>query len=80
MLAVVLPVYTSVVNTVPEIQVREMEPVLKVFSGQIAILGGLMQDRLTKDVDGLPGLSRLPGIRNLFSCRGETRRPAKCCR
>lgn len=62
----------GVVNAVPEIQVREMESVLKVFSGQIAVLGGLMQDSLTKDVDGLPGVSRLPGIRNLFSYRDET--------
>ena len=45
---------------------------LKVYSGQIAILGGLMQDSLKKDVDGLPGVSRLPGVRNLFSYRNET--------
>lgn len=61
----------NVVNRVPEIQVREMESVLKIFSGQVAILGGLMQDSLTKDVDGLPGLSRMRGIRNLFSYRDE---------
>lgn len=62
----------GVTNAVPEIQVRELESVLKVYSGQIAILGGLMQDSLKKDVDGLPGVSRLPGVRNLFSYRDET--------
>ena len=62
---------SNITNSVPEIQVREMESVLKVYSGQIAILGGLMQDSLSNDVDGLPGLSRMPGIRNLFSYRSE---------
>jgi MSHA biogenesis protein MshL len=32
------------VNQVPQIQVREMESVLKVNNGQIAVLGGLIQD------------------------------------
>jgi MSHA biogenesis protein MshL len=59
-------------NQIPEIQVREMESVLKVFSGQTAILGGLMQDSLSKDINGLPVLSRMPGVRNLFSKRQET--------
>lgn len=62
----------GVENAVPEIQVREMESVLKVYSGQIAILGGLMQESLSKDVDGLPLLSRMRGVRNLFSYRDET--------
>lgn len=61
----------DVTNSVPETQVREMESVLKVYSGQTAVLGGLMQDSLSKDTDGLPGLSRLPGIRNLFGYRSE---------
>lgn len=61
----------AVTNAIPEIQVREMESVLKVYSGQVAILGGLMQDTLRNDVNGLPVLSRLPGVRNLFSARNE---------
>ena len=61
----------GVENAVPEIQVREMESVLKVYSGQIAILGGLMQESLSKDVDGLPLLSRMRVVRNLFSYRDE---------
>jgi MSHA biogenesis protein MshL len=62
----------GVTNSIPEIQVREMESVLKVFSGQVAVLGGLMQDSVNRDVDGLPGLSRMPVVRNLFSYRAET--------
>jgi general secretion pathway protein D len=57
-----------ITNLIPEIQVREIESVLKVQSGQTAILGGLMQDSDRKDKDGLPGLSRGEGIgSDLFS-------------
>ena len=62
----------GVVNAIPEIQIRELESILKVYSGQIAILGGLMQDSLETSNTGLPGLSRLPGIGNLFSYRDDT--------
>lgn len=61
----------GVVNSIPEIQVREFESILKLFNGQVGVLGGLMQDTLTSDSSGTPGLSRLPGIRNLFSYRKE---------
>ncbi len=64
----------GVVNAIPEIQVREMESVLKIFSGQVAVLGGLMQDSLQEETQGLPGLSRMPGIRNLFSYRNDSAR------
>jgi general secretion pathway protein D len=62
---------SDIVNEIPEIQLSEIESVLKVYSGQVAILGGLMQDSVQTDQDGLPVLSRLPGIRNLFSYRNE---------
>ncbi|PCJ40904.1 MAG: type II and III secretion system protein [SAR86 cluster bacterium] len=63
---------SGVVNAIPEIQVREMESVMKVFSGDIAVLGGLMQDSLDNNNTGVPGLSRLPGIGGLFSLRDDT--------
>ncbi len=58
-------------NKIPQMHTSEIESVLKVYSGQIAILGGLMEDTMTKKNNGLPVLSRLPGIRNLFSNRNE---------
>ncbi len=48
----------GVVSQIPEIQVREIESILKVNSGQIAILGGLMQDSYDQGRRGIPGLSR----------------------
>ena len=61
----------GVVNEIPVIQLSEMESVLKVYSGQVAVLGGLMQDSIDSAQSGLPVLSRLPGVRNLFSYRNE---------
>lgn len=61
-------------NPVPEIQIRELESVLKLYSGEIAILGGLMQDSLEQSTSGLPGLSRIPGVRNLFTNRDDAAR------
>lgn len=57
----------GVVSEVPEIQVREIESVLKVASGEIAVLGGLMQDSDQRRRHGVPLLSRLPLIGRLFS-------------
>jgi general secretion pathway protein D len=60
-----------VVSEVPEVQVREVESILKVASGQIGVLGGLMQDTLDKSTEGIPGLSRIPLLGNLFSYRDD---------
>lgn len=58
-------------NRIPQTQVREFESILKVFNGQTAILGGLMEDTVTTASTGLPVLSRLPGVRNIFSYRND---------
>ncbi len=56
----------DITNLVPEIQVREMESLLQVRSGQTVILGGLIQDDSSNARDGLPGLSRPSGFGALF--------------
>jgi MSHA type pilus biogenesis protein MshL len=62
----------GVANPVPEIQAREIESVLRVGSGQTIILGGLMQDDVRRDRDGIPILSRQPSpIGDVFSFRDE---------
>ncbi len=63
---------SGVVNSIPEIQIREIESILQIDSGQIAILGGLMQDTLDLQKQGLPGLNRLPVVGDLFNYRDET--------
>jgi general secretion pathway protein D len=56
----------NVRNGVPEIQVREMETMLQVQSGQVAVIGGLMQETQSDNDARLPGLARLAGIGRLF--------------
>ena len=53
-------------NQVPVIQVREMESLLQIRSGQTVILGGLIQDESNKARDGVPVLSRPDGIGAVF--------------
>jgi len=54
------------VNPVPQIEIREMESMLRLVDGQIGVLGGLMQDISADGVDGLPGVSNVPGIGAAF--------------
>jgi general secretion pathway protein D len=37
-----------------------MESLLRVQSGQVAVLGGLIQDQVTNVEDGIPGINRSP--------------------
>ncbi len=61
-----------VVSNVPVIQTREMESVLKVASGQIAVMGGLMQDSIDNRKDSVPGMGKIPFFGNLFSYKNES--------
>jgi len=64
-------------NSVPEIQIREMESMLRVSSGDMAIIGGLMQDVKDGGDRSLPGLGSLPLVGALFSQRRKTRRQSE---
>ncbi|GJJ02246.1 hypothetical protein RugamoR64_27840 [Duganella rhizosphaerae] len=61
----------NVVSKVPVIQARELESLMKVSSGQIAVMGGLMQDSVDNAKDGVPVLSSVPLLGNLFAHRNE---------
>jgi general secretion pathway protein D len=54
-------------NLIPEFETREMDSVLRMQSGQTAVLGGLMQDSVENIEDGIPGLTQIPFIRDVFS-------------
>ena len=60
-----------ITNPVPEIQIREMESVLQLVSGQTAILGGLMQDNATRNRNAVPGIGDVPQIGELFGFRND---------
>jgi len=62
----------NVVSSIPVTQTREMESVLKVSSGQTAVLGGLMLDTFESQRVGLPVASRVPVLGDLVSKRNDT--------
>jgi len=66
------PNLTNIDSFIPEIRVREMESVLRINSGNTAVLGGLMQDEIKKNSDSVPGLSEVPGVGNVFKGRDES--------
>ena len=56
----------SIASQVPEIRVREMESMLQLKNGEIAVMGGLMQDDNRKHDNATPGLARIPILGNAF--------------
>jgi general secretion pathway protein D len=56
---------------IPEIQVREMESLLQINSGSVAVLGGLMQDVIQRNSDHVPGLYKIPLIGRLFTAQSD---------
>ncbi len=67
------PTLTAAVpNLVPQIETREFEAMMRVASGQTAVLGGLMQDSFAASRDGLPILARIPVLGDAVSYRNDT--------
>jgi MSHA biogenesis protein MshL len=56
----------TIPSLIPEIQVREMESVLQINSGNTAVLGGLMQDEIQRNTDKVPGAAAVPIIGQAF--------------
>lgn len=59
-------------NLVPITRIRELESIISLRDGEIAVLGGLLEDRTGDDSSSVPGLSRLPGVGALFEKRNES--------
>lgn len=55
----------------PTIQVRRVESIVAVQSGEMVALGGLIRDRRTDEVTGIPLLSDIPILGNLFKTTEE---------
>jgi general secretion pathway protein D len=61
----------NVNSLIPVTQTREMESVLRVASGQTAVLGGLMLDSFEGRREGIPVASRIPLLGDLVSNRND---------
>ena len=66
------PSLGAIPNRVPQIRTREIESVLRLASGEIAVLGGLMEDRLDHDTGRIPLLGAIPVLGELLTRRSET--------
>jgi len=56
-------------NLVPQIRTREIESILRLRSGQIAVLGGLMEDRVDYKTGRVPAVGSIPLFGELFTKR-----------
>jgi len=61
----------NVESRIPQIQIREMESVLRIRSGQVAVLGGLIQDNIDLTDQGIPGLSSIDYVGDAFTYRNN---------
>jgi MSHA type pilus biogenesis protein MshL len=56
---------------VPIIRSREMDSMLRIENGNIAVMGGLMEDEITKRDSGIPGLNQAPFLGALFTNKND---------
>lgn len=58
-------------SRVPQVRTREMESMLRVQSGDITVLGGLMQDEIIRNTDQVPGLADIPVAGKVFTGKND---------
>ena len=63
----------SIRSMIPVIRTREMESILRIDNGSIAVMGGLMEDSMDNSDQAVPAISNLPILGNLFQNRNDTR-------
>lgn len=68
------PLLDNIPSLIPVIQVREMESILQINSGDIGIIGGLMENETDNRTQGTPGFSKIPYLDNLFSFKTRNNR------
>ena len=61
----------GVKNYVPQIRTREIESVMRVNNGEIAVLGGLMEDSVNWKTGRVPIVGQIPLIGELFTTRNN---------
>lgn len=64
-------------NQVPQIRTREIESIMRVSSGEIAVLGGLMEDGISYQTGRVPGLGLLPIVGEIVTTRNNSTRKSE---
>ena len=65
------PALVNIKNQVPQIRTREIESMLRVQSGDVAVLGGLMEDRIDNKSGRFPVVGDIPLFGELFTTRNN---------
>ena len=61
-------------NNIPVFETREFDSILRLQSGQIGVLAGLMQDISERTDTGIPGIRSIPILGDLLSSRADLSR------
>ncbi len=56
----------AVTSVIPVIDVRELDSVMKIKSGEVMVMGGLMKNEVANTDTGVPVISRVPFFGNAF--------------
>lgn len=67
----------TIENRVPVIRTREIESVMRLSTGEIAVLGGLMEDSLNLARDRVPLAGAIPGAGELLTRRENSARKSE---
>lgn len=62
----------GVVSNIPQVNVQEFDSILTLNNGQAVVMGGLMQDRVTSQQLGVPVVSEIPILGNLFKNQSDS--------
>ncbi len=65
------PDLAGIENKIPQIRTREIESMMRVRSGDIAVLGGLMEDRIDNKSGRFPGVGDIPLVGEIFTTRNN---------
>lgn len=65
------PDLAGIENKIPQIRTREIESMMRVRSGDIAVLGGLMEDRIDNKSGRFPGVGDIPVLGEVFTTRNN---------
>ena len=58
-------------SRIPVVRTREMESVIRVENGNIAVMGGLIEDKVQNVDNTVPGISRIPLLGEFFKQRQD---------
>lgn len=62
---------SGIVSEIPELNVQEIDTVVKVDSGMPIVMGGLLQDRIASTNEGVPIVGEVPIFGNLFKKKSD---------